>query len=673
MSYSRWSGRSRLAATGAVLLITVGAAAWFLRPAPRMNLLLITLDTTRADHLGCYGYPAARTTAIDALAAGGVTFENAYATAPVTLPSHASMLTGLYPPENGLRNNGAGSLADVPTLAEILGGHGYETAAIIGAVVLHADRGLDRGFDVYDDDMAGGERHGDETHLMRNGRMVVDAALKWLVGRNSAAPFFCWVHLFDPHAPYDAHTEIFAERFAQRPYDGDIAFADFQIARLIEHLRETRQFDNTLIVVAGDHGEGLGDHDELEHGFLLYNSTLRVPLIFSSPSLTSAGHRVAGAVSLVDILPTVLDCLQVSTSAHASGVSLRPALTGQPIATRTIYSETISAYAAFGWAPLKCVIADAWKYVDTTRDELYDLQTDPQETTNLAETDAQRRAAMQQIMADLQAEMVEVAVSEQTLSDTERRQLEGLGYVGGGSRPVVDSTDPLPDVKDKIHVYNNEIAARQLLYAGRIDDAIAALQKVVDEAPEFMTARLTLGTAYQMQDRPDAAAAVYEEALRVAPDSHDAHFDFAKLLQSRGETPQAIEHYRAAIAARPSSAMAHINLATVLYAVHDLAGARQSFETGLAAFPDSTVGHFNYGVFLADQGELVAAIEHVTRAAELSPRNPQILVQLGTYLVKQQRFDEAAEKFAETLRLYPRYPKAAEQLEEARRQAAAGK
>jgi arylsulfatase A-like enzyme/Tfp pilus assembly protein PilF len=589
----------------------------------------------------------------------------------MTLPSHASMLTGLYPPENGLHNNGDGALADVPTLAEILRDHGYQTAAIIGAVVLHANHGLDRGFDVYDDDMAGGERHGDETHLMRNGRMVVDAAIKWLTGRDVDAPFFCWVHLFDPHAPYDGHAEIFADRFAQQPYDGDIAFADIQIGRLIEHLHETNQYEDTLIVVAGDHGEGFGDHAELEHGFLLYNSTLRVPLIFSSPSLVAAGRRVPESVSLVDILPTVLDCLQIRTDAHTSGVTLQPALIGQPIATRTTYSETISAYAAFGWAPLKCVVADTWKYVDSARDELYNLELDPQELTNLAESDPQQCLAMQQIMADMQAEFEEVAASESALTDTERRQLEALGYVGGGSRHAEAPTEELPDVKDKIHIYNDEIAARKVLYAGQIDEAVAALRKVIDAAPEYTTARLTLGSAYQMQDRPDDAVAVYEDALRVDPHSHDAHFDFAKLLHSRGETTLAIEHYRAAIAARPSSAMAHINLATVLYANDDLQAARQSYEAGLEAFPDSTVGHFNYGVFLADQGEMDAAIEHVTRAAQLSPRNPQIQFQLASYLFQQQRFDEAAERFAETLNLVPRYPRAAEQLEEARRRAAA--
>ncbi|MBL8849733.1 MAG: tetratricopeptide repeat protein, partial [Planctomycetaceae bacterium] len=483
--------------------------------------------------------------------------------------------------------------------------------------------------------------------------------------------FFCWVHLFDPHAPYDAHSEIFDNRFAQRPYDGDIAFADIQIARLVEHLRETDCYDDTLIVIAGDHGEGFGDHAELEHGFLLYNSTLRVPLIFSSPRLTSPGHRSAAAVSLVDLLPTVLDCLQVPADVHTSGVSLKPVLTGQAIAERATYSETVSAFAAFGWAPLKCVSTDGWKFVDTTRDELFDLRADPQELTNLAASHREQCEAMQRTLDDLQAEMIVAADSHRELSDNERRQLEALGYVSGTSRPVDDVAE-LPDVKDKIHIYNDEIAARQQMNSGRIDEAIAALQRVIDEAPEYTTARLTLGTAYQMQSRPDDAVAVYRAALEVTPESHDAHFDLAKLLQSRGESSAAIEHYQAAIAARPGSAMAHINLATILYQQHDLEAARRAFEAGLEAFPDSVVGQFNYGVFLAEQGELDAAIEHVARAAELSPRNPQILFQLASYLSKQNRFDEAAERLTEILRRYPQYPQAAELLQETRRKAAAG-
>jgi len=442
--------------------------------------------------------------------------------------------------------------------------------------------------------------------------------------------------------------------------------------RIIQRLKDIGQYDNTLIVVVGDHGEGFGDHDELEHGFFLYNSTLRVPLIVSGPGVAAAGHRVDTAVSLVDLMPTILDCLKIPFDDHSSGVSVRPALQQQSIASRPCYSEATTAFSAYGWAPQKSVTTDAWKYVDTTRDELYDLQHDPGELHNLVAENAGQAAAMQELLADLEAEMVDVETTDAELSDGERRALAALGYVGNGGATAAPAGQPLPDVKDMVRFYNAEMAARKQMSTGQFDEAIAVLKQAIEEAPTYLPARLTLGAAYQMQDRIDDAAAVYAETLRLAPDSHDAHFDLAKLQSGRGETESAIEHYRAAIKARPSAAMAHVNLATLLYSRGDLAGARQSFESGLEAFPDSTAGQFNYGVFLAEQGELAAAVEHVQRAAELSPRNPQIQFQLGKVLAMQSRFGAAAERFAETLRLNPRYPQAAEQLAEAERRAAGG-
>jgi len=663
--------RTVLIGTAIAGLIALSAlAVWKLRPAPRPNVLLITLDTTRADRIGCYGHKTARTTAIDALAAGGVAFDNAYVTVPLTLPSHASMLTGLYPPENGLADNGAGRLADsVPTLAELLQQHSYRTGAFIGSIVLHAQSGLDRGFDLYDDDMVGGERHGDESHLMRNARLVVDSALHWLNSLNEG-PFFCWLHFFDPHAPYQPHEEIFGDRFADNPYDGDIAFTDVHIDRLLQRLKDTGQYDNTLIIVVGDHGEGFGDHEELEHGFLLYNSTVRVPLIIRDPrSAAAAGTRVATPVSLVDLMPTVLDCLEIPSTAHTSGLSMKPALQRQGITSRPCYSQTTAAFSAFGWAPLKSIATDDWKYIQTTRDELYDLRHDPGETNNLADTNAEQKQRMQQLLGDVEAQMAVVEVAETEVSDVQRRALEAFGYVGGGNAPPAATDQPLRDVKDMIRFYNADMSARKLMSSGQLDAAIAQLQQTIAEAPDFLRAQLTLAAAYQMQDRLDEAAAVYTEALRIAPDSHDAHFDYATLQAGRGEKESAIEHFRAAIKARPSAATAHVNLATLLYSTGDIAGARESFEAGLKAFPDSTAGQFNYGVFLAEQGELDAGVQHVERAAALNPRNAQIQFRLGELLLEQRRFGAAAERFAETLRLNPRYPKAAEQLAEAERQA----
>ncbi|MBM4075711.1 MAG: hypothetical protein FJ267_08730, partial [Planctomycetes bacterium] len=451
-----------------------------LRPA--MNVLFVTLDTTRADHLGCYGDTSALTPAIDALSKEGVQFERAYVTVPLTLPSHASMLTGLYPIENGIHDNLHNQLApNIPTLASVLKKHGFETGAFMGSIVLHSKWGLNRGFDTYDDDMAGGEQHGDESHLCLLGNQVVDKAISWLEPRTKK-PFFCWVHLFDPHAPFEGHAKEFGDRFQDRPYDGDIAFADMQVGRLVEFLRQKQVIDKTLIVIVGDHGEGLGDHQELEHGFLLHNPTVRTPLIFRATELCQAGYRVPTSVSLVDLFPTVLECLKIPNAIRTSGRSLKSALEGKEIPPRTCYSETNAAFLAFGWSPLKGVTTDSWRYVHSTREELYDLKDDPDEKVNLAESRPDEIQELRQVLADVEQEMVPCVEVKADLSEEERRKLGAIGYVSAKLRSINDGS-PLSDVKDMIQYYNKEMQTRQLLMKGKAKEAEEILRTIVKEAP----------------------------------------------------------------------------------------------------------------------------------------------------------------------------------------------
>lgn len=276
--------------------LLAGIAGWFW-PRHRPSLLVVTLDTTRADRLGCYDSASARTPVLDELAASGVLCENAYSVAPMTLPAHASLFTGLYPPETGVVTNGRGRLSETnQTLAEILKRQGYDTAAFVGSFVLNARFGLDQGFRTYDDDLAGGEPELTGVLRRRSGEAVVDAAIRWLAEKRSRSqPFFCWVHLYDPHAPYLAHTELFGDEFHGRPYDAEIAYIDRQVGRLVDFLRSHRLEDDTLLVVVADHGEGLGDHGEETHSETLYNSILRVPLIFRQTGRLRSG---LGAMAL---------------------------------------------------------------------------------------------------------------------------------------------------------------------------------------------------------------------------------------------------------------------------------------------------------------------------------------------------------------------------------------
>ncbi len=652
-----------------LLLVGVGVALWCVRSTPMYNVLLVTLDTTRADHVGCYGNEDAHTPTLDALAVDGVLFEHAYVTVPLTLPAHASILTGLYPPENGMHDNGRGQLdPKLPNLAESLRQAGYRTGAFLASVVLHSRYGLDHGFDIYDDDMAGGEQHGHESHLMRKADIVVDRALAWL-NRQQEAPFFCWVHLFDPHAPYESHEEVFGDRFRNLPYDGDIAFADLHVGRLIADLKDRGLYDNTLIVVVGDHGEGLGEHLEQEHGFMLYNSTVRVPLIVSAPGLCRGGHRVSTPVSQVDILPTVLGCLDVQAveADKVSGRSLDAALQGAELEPRVCYSETQSLYNAFGWAPLASVTNETWKYVKTTREELYNLKEDPGELNNLADLQPNQLQEMQDLFAQVQEQMSVHAAGNVELTDDERRKLESLGYLAGGSeREPQDATGSLPDVKDMMVHYNTEITARKLISNGKADEAIKQLREVVQAVPKFVPARMTLGMAFQKQGRADEAVEVFQAAIEADPESSTPHFELGKHYAAHGNAENAIKHYRTALRLKPEDATSHFNLGSLLFSQGNNEEAFTHYRQGLDEFPDSIVGNFNFSILLASQGQIDRALQHAKRATELSPRNPQIRFQLGQLYASTGNFKDAVTQFEKTLRLDPNYPQGVEFLNQAR-------
>src|SRR5579871_5279637 len=413
---------------GAIVgLLAIGmAAAYCLWPRTRLNVILVTLDTTRADRIGCYGYPRARTPALDALAERGILFEAARTPIPVTLPAHASMLTGLYPPEHGLHSNSRARLgAKVPCLTEILRDAGYDTGAFVGSFVLNSKFGLNRGFQTYDDDLSSSESSNPLADRRRSGRVVVDSALAWLQSPRER-PFFCWVHLYDPHFPYEARQETFGEEFVERPYDAGIAFADRQVQRLRDFLRDKQLEETTLVIVAGDHGESLMEHNEPEHGFLLYDSTLRVPFILSGPKFFKSGARVSTPVSLADLMPTVLDCLELPLRTPTSGQSLKQALIGQSIASRPLYAETDIPFLDNRWAPLHAVVSGNWKYIETTRAELYDLSKDAAESQNLVESESSQASEMRRLLHEIWGKMKPRDANSVSLSAEERRIMESL-------------------------------------------------------------------------------------------------------------------------------------------------------------------------------------------------------------------------------------------------------
>jgi arylsulfatase A-like enzyme/Tfp pilus assembly protein PilF len=668
----------------------------------RPNVLLITLDTTRADRLGCYEYSPALTPALDALAAEGVLFERAYTPAPLTLPSHASMMTGLYPPEHGLLANGRGRLDDtIPTLAEIFRDAGYDTAAFIGSFVLDSKFGLERGFREYDDDMTNTDPAPDGLHRQRDGVWVVDSALAWLK-RHRSQPFFCWVHLYDAHAPYLSQIEEFGDRFKDSPYDGGIAYVDQQVARLVKHLAANGLRKRTLIVVAGDHGESLGEHEEREHGLTLYNGVLRVPWIWTGRGATAVGRRVPQPVSLVDLRPTLLESVGLRDSHKASGRSLRAALAGGQIAPGDCYSVSDYPLLEHGWSPQRSLTTAAWKYIRSPQVELYDLSSDPQETRNLAAARPEQVQILEEQLAALERTMVLRHGSAVELSPSERRALESLGYLGGqGPRhKAAPSAEALPDVKQMLPVYNKVEAANQLRIDGDPPAAELRLRELIRETPDYLPARLYLAKALTQQKKLAESREVSQEVLQRDSENSEAHFELGSVSWERQEFAEAAEEFRKAVAAKanaygalfsmaqalvqlgrtedgeaafrevlaqdPLYVSAHVALANLLAAQQRGAEAEAHYREALRYTPGSVEAHDRLAMLLVEQNRLAEAEAHLARAVELAPLNAALQFNHGTILVRMGRLEEALPAFEEALRLNPQDGNARMRLQQLR-------
>ncbi len=696
--------RRRLVLVGVAAAILGGLAIWFW-PRPRPHLLLITLDTTRADRLGCYGYAGARTPVLDELAAAGVLCERAYTVAPLTLPAHASLFTGLYPAETGVRTNGRGRLDDsLPTLAQVLKRQGYDTAAFVASFVLDGKFGLDQGFNVYDDDIAGDEPAPDALHRNRNGASVVDSALEWL-GKPRSRPFFCWVHLYDPHSPYLPHHDLFGDEFDERPYDAEIAYVDQQVGRLVEFLRVRRLEDQTLVVVVGDHGEGLGEHVEREHGWTLYNATLHVPLIFRRPTNLPPGGRVAMNVSMVDISPTILDLLGVGLPRKITGTSLRPALFGEPFPGSICFGATDEPFLSNDWSPLRSLTEGNWKYIRTTRLELYDLARDPQERHNLAEEDLGKTEEMESKMSELESRLIPRAETPVRLSATERRALATLGYAGGaGGSSGQPAAANLPDVKDMLPFTIAVDEAEMLMRKGDIEPAVERLKEIVSQAPTHTRAswslawtlweqsksdvskkeealevlrallalkpdcrdgHLAMGMMLQ-RDQPAQAIAEFEKALETDPEFPDAHYHLATTLLRIGKIEDALSHYNAVIELDPRHAEAYQYRARVLAQLGRLDDSVADYRNAVKCAPESSDAHHNLGAALAEYGDVNEARHHLARAVELNPQRAELQFALGSILARMQRYDEALVPLTQAVDLKPGYAAAEEALEAAR-------
>jgi choline-sulfatase len=629
----------------AVLAATQATAQTPEKSAP--NVVLITIDTLRADHVGCYGYKQIKTPNIDSLAADGARFERAFTTVPVTLPSHTAMLTGTYPMLSGMHDFSANKLSpQQPTLATVLKQNGYATGAVIAAAVLDSRFGLNQGFDFYYDHFDFSRL--DETNLEemeRPGNLVADQVLDWL-GRNSQKKFFLWMHLYDPHYPYQP-PEPYSREYADRPYDGEIAFADEQVGRLLRFLKDKGLYQSAIIVLAGDHGESLGEHGEKTHGFFIYNATMHVPLIIHLPGKPVA--RVVGdPVSLVDLMPTVLAEVGAEIPAQVQGRNLLPVLRGeQADHDRNIYGETFLPRIHFNWSELRGAQNVKYHFIDAPRPELYDLAKDPRELRNLfpekKAVGEEMRAKLAGLIRDYSAgkEMAEKTGLDPALME----RLKSLGYAGfsGGGDPTITNRD-LPDPKDRIATYeliSDAIADSQ---HRRYPESIEKLKQVLKTEPQSVPAHYLQGLNYSRSKMYPEAVDELQKTVQLSPDYSLAVFSLGMAQAHAGQIDAAIVTLQRALQIDGTNFDAAYNLGAAFIQKRDLPSAAEAFRKSIAINPDLVRSHRALGETLLYLNQLDEAITELRRVVELAPQEPSVHESLAKALAAKGLTTEADEE-----------------------------
>ncbi len=639
------------------------ARLWAAAGVEKPNVILITLDTTRADHLPAYGYSGVRTPALDALAGNGVVFDECAAASPLTLPSHATIMTGTYPTHHGVRVNGNTALGDSQTtLAEVLAGRGYRTGAFIGAFVLDGRWGLKQGFEHYDDafdlkkyktlDLGG---------VQRPGNQVMDAALAWLEGQKNA-PFFAWIHLYDPHSPYEPPEPFRSEygRDLAGLYDGEIAFMDAQIGRCTAWLRASGLEDKTILVLVGDHGEGLGSHGEGTHGFFIYEYAVHVPLVVATPLRGLRGVRVGAQASTADVFPTILELARVPAAGPVNGRSLvRDAFRPRKAGERTAYGESMAPSLQFGWSPLHSLRTTRYKFIEAPRPELYDLARDPGEKDNLVYRESAVARTMKAELDRLMAETGRDSPAPQA-ADLDKDTLErlaALGYIGApvaARKPADGKAGFLADPKDKLPVFEAVQRSGELVGREQYAEAASALEAALREEPAIPQALLLLATCYTELGRKDEAKARLDTVLKDDPQNIQGLIAMANILMDEGRTADVIALGKRTLAVDDKSTQAQTLVGEAYMADKNYAEALPYLEKAAEIQPKMTQNLVNLGACLVGVKDYGRAETVLGQAVREAPKFPLAQFNLGLLLDEQGRLEEARAAYAAEIAAYPK-------------------
>ncbi len=600
-------------------LAPVALAAATKQPS-QPDVILVTIDTLRADHVGCYGYKHIATPALDGLARQGIRFANAFTASPITNSSHASILTGLYPSSHGVSDFGVPLAPAHATIAELLKARGYRTAAFIGAVILDSKQlapGFDQGFDEYDNFPSSpeGSRFG---RLERRAMTVIQHAEKWM-SANPSRPRFVWVHLYDPHDPYEPPPP-YSSQYQGRLYDGEIAYADHALGELLAYLRAHGRYDNTLIIVVGDHGEGLGEHGEDTHGIFLYDSTTHVPLITKLPGGSHAGEVVTSQVRTIDIAPTILSYTErgggtAPRDAKLDGASLVPAITSATAPDRPAVGET-DYPLRFGWAPLRSLRTSAFKFIEAPRPELYDLKSDPGELHSQYEPWNQEVQRSRELLATLKKNTPE---NGGTVPQTTVDELKALGYLGPEGATAVPEPSLLPDPKDKIAVHNLLHIAMMAGEDGRQDLARRVLARAVELDPASPIAFSQLGQIEMKQGDAESARRHLSRAHELNPLDPTVALELGRAMIKTGDLRAARESLESALKLAPGQGDARELLGSVLMQLNQPKEAVQQYEAAVFVAPNSVSAHIGFARSLAASGDYERAISEAKEAIRLKP------------------------------------------------------